>query len=87
MPSSRGSSNPEIEPGSPALQADSLPAEPPGKPLFTYFKRIVNFWGEMGNVTGREMIPAPARECGEVLMLVSLGQVHHFSSVQSLSRV
>ena len=25
--------NPGIEPGSPALQADSLPAEPPGKPL------------------------------------------------------
>ena len=24
--------NPEIEPGSPALQADSLPSEPPGKP-------------------------------------------------------
>ena len=46
MPSSRGSSNPEMEPGSPALQADSLPAEPPGKPLFTYFKCIVNFWGD-----------------------------------------
>ena len=25
--------NPGIEPGSPALQADSLPTEPPGKPL------------------------------------------------------
>ena len=25
--------NPGIEPGSPALQADSLPAEPSGKPL------------------------------------------------------
>ena len=24
--------NPEIEPRAPALQADSLPAEPPGKP-------------------------------------------------------
>jgi len=24
--------NPEIEPGSPALQADSLPSEPPEKP-------------------------------------------------------
>ena len=28
--------NPEIEPRSPALQADSLPAEPPGKPSNTY---------------------------------------------------
>ena len=25
--------NPGIEPGSPALQADALPPEPPGKPL------------------------------------------------------
>ena len=28
--------NPGIEPGSPALQADSLPSKPPGKPL-THF--------------------------------------------------
>ena len=26
--------DPGIEPGSPALQADVLPSEPPGKPLF-----------------------------------------------------
>ena len=26
--------NPEIEPGSPALQADSLPSEPPGEPWY-----------------------------------------------------
>ena len=25
--------DPRIEPGSPALQADSLPSEPPGKPI------------------------------------------------------
>ena len=31
-PFSRGLPNPGIEPGSPALQADSLPAELPGKP-------------------------------------------------------
>ena len=30
--SSRGSSHPGIEPRSPIMQADSLPAEPPGKP-------------------------------------------------------
>ena len=29
---SRGSSDPGIEPGSPALQANALPSEPPGKP-------------------------------------------------------
>ena len=33
MPTSRGSSHPGIKPGSPALQADALPSEPPGKPL------------------------------------------------------
>ena len=27
--------NPGIEPGSRALQADALPSEPPGKPLYT----------------------------------------------------
>ena len=32
FPSARNLPNPGIEPGSPALQADSLPAEPPGKP-------------------------------------------------------
>ena len=32
FPFSRGSSQPRIEPRSPASQADSLPAEPPGKP-------------------------------------------------------
>ena len=31
FPFSRGSAQPRIEPRSPALQADSLPAEPPGK--------------------------------------------------------
>ena len=31
-------SNPVIEPGSPALQADSLPSEPPGKPLIVLKK-------------------------------------------------
>ena len=33
MPSSRGSSDPEIEARSPLLLADSLPSEPPGKPI------------------------------------------------------
>ena len=34
FPFSRGSSNPGIEPRSPTLQADSLPAEPQGKPNY-----------------------------------------------------
>ena len=33
FPFSKGSPNPGIKPRSPALQADSLPAEPPGKPV------------------------------------------------------
>ena len=28
--------NPGIKPGSPALQADSLPSEPPGKPMASH---------------------------------------------------
>ena len=32
LPPPGGLSDPGIEPGSPALQADSLPFEPPGKP-------------------------------------------------------
>ena len=35
LPSSGDLPNPGIEPGSPALQGDSLPAEPPGKPKNT----------------------------------------------------
>ena len=35
VPFSRGSSQPRFEPRSPALQADSLPAEPQGKPKNT----------------------------------------------------
>ena len=33
--------DPEIEPGSPALQADSLQYEPPGKPGDTFQKLIL----------------------------------------------
>ena len=41
FPSSGDLSDPEIEPMSPALQADSLPSEPPGKPLL--IKRTSSF--------------------------------------------
>ena len=33
FPFQRDLPNPGIKPGSPALQADALPSEPPGKPL------------------------------------------------------
>ena len=35
--------NPGIEPGSPALQADALLSEPPGKPNFFFFYAITYF--------------------------------------------
>ena len=35
IPFSRDLPDPGIEPGSPALQVDSLPSEPPGKPLMS----------------------------------------------------
>ena len=38
IPFSRGSPDPGIEPGSPALLADSLPSEPPGKPHFLHIR-------------------------------------------------
>ena len=38
FPFSRGSSQPGIEPRSPALQADSLPAKPQGKPTEAVLK-------------------------------------------------
>ena len=40
FPSPGDPPNPEIKPGSPALQTDSLPSEPPGKPqvIFTLLK-------------------------------------------------
>ena len=40
FPSPGDLSDPRIEPRSPALQADSLLSEPPGK---LYFKKIINF--------------------------------------------
>ena len=35
FPSTEDLSNPGTEPGSPELQADSLPSEPPGEPKFS----------------------------------------------------
>ena len=41
-------SDPGIEPGSPALRADSSPSEPPGKPILVLPDVIffTNFWIE-----------------------------------------
>ena len=45
MYSSRDLPNPGIEPSSPALQADSLPSEPPGKPKNTGVGSLSLFQG------------------------------------------
>ena len=37
VPFSKGSADPGIKPESPALLADSLPSQPPGKPLQTHY--------------------------------------------------
>ena len=53
MPSSRESSNPGIEPespASPALQVDSLPTEPPGKPLNMLDSNITQVFSCLFNV-------------------------------------
>ena len=69
---SRGSPNPGIKPGSPALQADSLPAEPPGNLKYDINESI----HETYRVTDIENRLVVAKEEGA-----------QFSSVQSLSRV
>ena len=43
MPSPADLSNPGIEPGSPALQADSLPAELPGFQTLWLLENLLNF--------------------------------------------
>ena len=64
FPSPGDLSNPGIEPRSPALRADSLPAEPPGKPtpaedllnpqpLFTFLIRYLGM--SLGSQDGTEL--------------------------------
>ena len=44
FPSPGGLPNPGIKAGPPALQADSLPSEPPGKPLSNLEVSIKKLW-------------------------------------------
>ena len=59
-PFSRGFSDPGMEPGSPALQADSLLPEPPGKPLTytcTYIhEHVYQVWEEMDLSSSHKML-------------------------------
>ena len=49
--------DPRIEPGSPALQADSLPSEPPGKPRNRYLKILY------GDFPGGSGVKTPHFQC------------------------
>ena len=44
FPSPEDLPNPGIKPGSPALQADALPSEPPGKPIIVISKFYSNIY-------------------------------------------
>ena len=72
IPSAGDVPDPGTEPGSPALQADSLPAEPPGNLKYDINESI----HETYRVTDIENRLVVAKEEGA-----------QFSSVQSLSRV
>ena len=50
MPFSRGSSQSGTESRAPILQMDSLPSEPPGKPIDFFYQGVYSF----GGVWGRE---------------------------------
>ena len=58
-PFSRGSSYPGIEQGSPTLQADSLPAELPGKPLIVMIEDL--FSGVVSTELGPSLEPQTHR--------------------------
>ena len=62
MPYPRGLPNPGIEPRCPTLQADSLPAELPGKPMEYYtaterneIRSLVDVWMNLGSVIQSEV--------------------------------
>ena len=50
LPSPGDLPNPGIKPGSAALQADSLPSEPPGKPQNSYLLDLIWCWGTEARV-------------------------------------
>ena len=52
--------NPGIEPRSPALQADSLPSEPPGKPILACSQlKCAWFFKPQNKMLFRDIIPPP----------------------------
>ena len=75
FPSPAGLPDPEIEPRSPALQADSLLSEPPGKPYCLDNFKTKRFWFKPGGSAGRY------HGCYSSLLNDSLGDHHSQSSI------
>ena len=80
MPSSRGSSQPEIEPRSPTLQVDSLPPEPPVKPKNTGVRVAHPFfrgssrprnWTRVSCIAGRFFTSWATREAHQGLTITA----------------
>ena len=62
FPFSRGSSDPWIEPRYPALQVDSLPAEPQGKPQGTQGETADLIWqGQRGALRDRNSLSSTSQ--------------------------
>ena len=62
FPSAGDLPDPEIEPRSPTLQADALPSEPPGKPVYVCGMYVCIFTLEPGIEPSSPMSPALADE-------------------------
>ena len=78
FPFSRGSSYPGIEPRSPTLQADSLPAEPQGKPKGLKGKRPQVF---------SQILFCSALSCPLLHLLTAPYPLHHNSRVFPLGKL
>ena len=76
--------NPGIEPGSPAVKADSLPSEPPGKPQgspYMAFKILwALHWASLVAQTLEEMASHSRILAGEILRTEEPGGLQHTGS-------
>ena len=64
-----------MEPRSPALQADSLPVEPQGKPCIplTYIVLYMNWWASQVALVVKNL-PANAGDAGDAGLIPELGR-------------
>ena len=72
--------NPGVEPGSPALQAVSLPSEPPGKSH--YINGIHSNWGVVWFVTDSSLCPTPFSSGVEMMPFPFLCEWVHREKLQ-----